>query len=180
MPQSPGPALAGLSADYLRRLEIRFHALVEIDLITGCHNWRGCCHSTGYGIFSIGGRSDGRHVSAHRVAWELVHGPIPPDKLIRHRHCHNRRCVNVEHLATGTHQENMSDMTGARRGHTKLTDKEAAIVPGLAMLEWAPKEIATALGASVCLIQFILNGTRRQNAVDAELDQEEQAHSGTP
>lgn len=42
-------------------------------------------------------RFNGRDCYAHRVAWEKVHGPIPPGMQIDHL-CRNRACVNVEHL----------------------------------------------------------------------------------
>jgi hypothetical protein len=48
--------------------------------------------------------------------WEEINGPIPTDKWVLHR-CHNKACVNPEHLYLGTHRENMQDM--ARSGVKK-------------------------------------------------------------
>lgn len=52
--------------------------------------WTGAPSAAGYGYFSFGGRK-GKRVPAHRVAYELVVGPIPPgldiDHLCRIRHC---------------------------------------------------------------------------------------------
>ncbi|UJQ86761.1 HNH endonuclease [Gordonia phage Jalebi] len=51
---------------------------------------------------------------AHREAWIQAHGPIPKGMVIRHT-CHNRRCINVDHLLLGTYKENTQDMFDANR-----------------------------------------------------------------
>jgi len=43
---------------------------------------------------------------AHRVAWELIRGPIPSDMTIDHL-CRNRGCVNPVHLEVVTATENI-------------------------------------------------------------------------
>jgi HNH endonuclease len=70
---------------------------------TDCWEWTGATRSGGYGVLRLGSRS----VSAHRFAWELTNGPIPPaiitpqgDKVgyfVTHV-CGNRRCVRPDHL----------------------------------------------------------------------------------
>jgi hypothetical protein len=60
----------------------------------GCFIWRGAVQSRGYGSVGVGG---GRTALAHRVAWELQRGPIPDGLTIDHL-CHNRRCLNVDHM----------------------------------------------------------------------------------
>lgn len=66
-----------------------------------CIVWTGSRKGKGYGSLRV----DGRMVLAHRYAWERVNGPIPEDRVIDHI-CHNKRCVNVEHLRFATLQEN--------------------------------------------------------------------------
>ena len=50
----------------------------------------------------------GRALGAHRVAWMLANGPIPPGMCVCH-HCDNPRCVELSHLFLGTMADNMRD-----------------------------------------------------------------------
>ena len=79
----------------------------------GCTVWTGTVDRCGYGRISVGCRM----AMAHRVAWELANGTIPPGMEVCHS-CDNRPCCNVAHLFLGTHQDNMTDMArkGRRRG----------------------------------------------------------------
>lgn len=103
--------------------EVKFWESVERS--EGCWVWAGARDRRprhGYGITRV----DGRNVGAHRVAWELTHGPIPSGQHVLHR-CDNPPCVNPAHLFLGTHQDNMRDMMakvrnarGERSGNAKL------------------------------------------------------------
>ncbi len=58
----------------------------------------------------------GRRAYAHRIAYELCVGPIPPGMKIDHvakRGCDHRNCVNPAHLEPVTQGENV------RRGNTQ-------------------------------------------------------------
>lgn len=59
-------------------------------------------------------RTKGKMRTAHRVAWELAHGEIPPGMQVDHA-CHVRACVNVAHLRLATRRENNFNRSGARR-----------------------------------------------------------------
>ena len=86
----------------------------------------GALSSDGYGKRKIGGKT----LRAHRVAYCEHHGVSLQDiagLVIMHR-CDNRACVNPQHLAIGSHQENMRDMVskgraakGERCGRAKLS-----------------------------------------------------------
>ena len=46
---------------------------------------------------------------AHRIAWQVWRGPIPPGIDVLHK-CDVRCCINPDHLFLGTHYDNMHDM----------------------------------------------------------------------
>lgn len=64
--------------------------------------WTGAADEYGYGMMRV----HGRHVPAHRYAWEREFGPIPDGMEVDHA-CRTPACVNVEHLRLATHAENM-------------------------------------------------------------------------
>lgn len=92
----------------------------------GCLEWQRCVQH-GYGIVMC----DGRNQKAHRVAWQIIHGPIPKGKCVLHR-CDNGKCVDAEsHLFIGTNKENTDDMLskgrdrrlqGSQHQNAKLTE----------------------------------------------------------
>jgi len=66
----------------------------------------------------IGRRVNGKQntMLAHRVAYELFKGPIPPGLFICHS-CDNPGCCNPNHLFIGTQQDNVQDMRNKNRGY---------------------------------------------------------------
>lgn len=79
------------------------------DLPGLCWGWTGAVQSRGYG--SVG--HNGRVVSTHRLAYELLVGPIPDDMTIDHL-CRNKRCANPQHLEVVTRRENTLRAQSAR------------------------------------------------------------------
>jgi hypothetical protein len=76
----------------------------------GCWEWTGPL-SRGYGVFGC----NGKHVKAHRYAWEDANdAPVPPGVHVLHD-CDNPRCVRPDHLHLGTHGDNMREMIARRR-----------------------------------------------------------------
>lgn len=69
---------------------------------SGCWIISGVTDRNSYGRI----KTDGRDLMAHRVAYELHVGPIPPGLVIDHI-CRNRACVNPDHLEPVTFRTNV-------------------------------------------------------------------------
>ena len=96
----------------------------------GCWIWTAGTNNKGYGKFKY----SGVWYLTHRISWEIHKGPIPDDLLVLHK-CHNRKCVNPNHLKLGTYQDNSDDMVLADRqakgednGRAKLTQEDVEII----------------------------------------------------
>ena len=96
--------------------DVRFWRMVQ--KTDGCWLWTASVTDMGYGRFNPTTSSKGRKVGAHRYAYELLVGPIPPGLMLDHichdpatcaggRTCPHRRCVNPSHLVPVTCRENL-------------------------------------------------------------------------
>jgi hypothetical protein len=96
---------------------MRFELQMAMFTDSGCYEWTGVRYKTGYGQFWWGKDEKGRYrnMKASRAAWLIYNGPITDGLFVLHK-CHNRACVNTNHLYLGTHQKNMKDRDEA--GHT--------------------------------------------------------------
>jgi hypothetical protein len=99
-------------------IDRRFWARVQVTG-AGCWLWQGARSASGYGNFKP---RRGLRVSAHRIAWELVHGAIPDGLCVLHR-CDVKPCVNPAHLWLGTIADNNADR--AAKGRSRHQDGEA-------------------------------------------------------
>lgn len=91
--------------------ETRFWAKVDRRGGPGaCWPWMASRNGWGYGDFKNGRRGH----RAHRLAWELTHGPIPDGLFVCHR-CDVPACCNPAHLFLGTPLDNVRDMDAKGR-----------------------------------------------------------------
>lgn len=74
----------------------------KVDLSGDCWEWTAGKLPAGYGRFKM----PNREALAHRVAYELLVGPIPAGLHIDHL-CRNPSCVRPEHLEPVTPAENV-------------------------------------------------------------------------
>lgn len=74
----------------------------KVDASGDCWEWTAATAGRGYGHLVVAGVD--RY--AHRVAWEMLVGPIPEGLQLDHL-CRNIRCVNPDHLEPVTRQENI-------------------------------------------------------------------------
>lgn len=136
----------------------------------GCWVWCGGRLTSGYGIISPPNSLRATHAAAvtHRVAWQLVNGPIPPGKLVLHR-CDVRACCRPSHLFLGDDKANMDDKYRKGRGHhargeraakAKLT--ETAVLDIRAERAKTPptplKELAARHGVSLVAVSYAAAG----------------------
>lgn len=93
----------------------------RVNKTDSCWIWTARTNDDGYGVLTVKHKPQ----YAHRLSWELAHGPIPDGLFV----CHdcpggdNPRCVNPAHLFLGTNRDNILDArtkgtlaTGDRHG----------------------------------------------------------------
>lgn len=88
----------------------------------GCWIWTGPTDSWGYGRvrLRVGGRR--RQVAAHRVVFELTHGPIRRGRVLDHL-CGTWACVRPSHLEPVSSAENVGRSVLRERDGWTLGDR---------------------------------------------------------
>jgi hypothetical protein len=104
----------------------RFWAKVE--KTEGCWLWTAATGGQmGYGTIGV---TRTRMMYAHRLSWEMHHGPIPIGSLVLH-HCDQPRCVRPDHLFLGTRADNMADMVAKGRQARGESHANARLTPDI-------------------------------------------------
>lgn len=151
----------------------RFWAQVDISAgEAGCWPWRGRIEpARGYGVVNPsghGGKVGGykgtkykRAEYAHRVAWMLTHGAVPPRRKVGHR-CRRNGCCNPRHVYLVSVWQRPQKSRGERKS-TRLTDADVRAIRQV----YATQPSATLTGlargyaVSISLIARIVHGERR-------------------
>jgi hypothetical protein len=80
----------------------------RVDKTPTCWLWQGAPMPNGYGKFFLGGKIK----AVHRLSWEAENGPVPEGMVIDHK-CHQKLCVNPDHLQAVTNSQNGQNRKGA-------------------------------------------------------------------
>lgn len=143
-----------------------FWSKIEItSSVKDCWNWAGAKKPSGYGNVRI----NSEYKLAHRVAFTIHNGEIPPGFIVCHI-CDNPSCCNPSHLMLGTYKSNAVDMLiknrqkkpeaasrGINNGMSKLNDKKVSEIRSLHASKTANQhQLAQNYGVSKSVIGSIL------------------------
>ena len=148
------------------KLSIEERLLVKAEWKGECLVWFGNKDPNGYGRIRYGGCAN---YPAHRLMYELKHGPIPDGLVLRHS-CDNPSCINDMHLTPGTQKQNVADMfergranraTGENHGRAKLTREQVEAirrryVPG--KRGFGTRSLAKEFGVAQSTLRAIVSG----------------------
>ncbi len=148
---------------------VRFYDKIDAGPGGGCHIWTGCKKRRGYGAIGV----DGKMKLAHRLSWQIHHGPIPKGDgahgmCVLHK-CDRPECVNPDHLFLGDHKANMADKTakgrnrglrGASHPRSKLTDQDVYEIRGRVASGEPRHSVAECFGITYATVGKIVTGRR--------------------
>lgn len=142
----------------------RFRAMIDADgpphpfdgRLGACHLWKGYLDPNGYGSYNRYSRGKSLPDRAHRIAWQHVHGPIPPGGWILHS-CDRRACVNVAHLRLGSPSDNTRDRL-LRKGSQSLTATQVREIRARKAAGEQQALIANAYGVGASAVSAIVLG----------------------
>lgn len=139
-------------ATAVQRIDQRSRPDYKIDHATGCWEWQKT-KLAGYGICCLG--------RAHRVYYELAHGPIPEGYDCHHR-CKNPGCVNPDHLeAVNPRVHDLEHFLNERAGIT--LDQAREIRQRMRDPSVKYLDIQAEYGIGESLVNYLLYGKRWQD-----------------
>jgi len=145
----------------------RFDANYRVDEESECWEWTGP-KGNGYGTITINYQSYG----AHRYSYRRFNGPIPDGAMICHK-CHNRSCVNPDHLYAGDAESNAQDAInigdwnapqGERNGRASFSNKDVVKIRECYANGETLSSIRDEYGGSLGSLSLIVNGERYLDA----------------
>tara|TARA_Y100000296_G_scaffold66371_1_gene78376 strand:+ start:2055 stop:2456 length:402 start_codon:yes stop_codon:yes gene_type:complete len=111
-------------------------------------------------------KRNGKYYDAHRWAYMCAYGPIPSGMVVRHS-CHNKKCVNPDHLSLGTQKENIMDSLKAGRLVRKLSQSDVDNLRNEADGSYGQHRVlAEKYGVSIHMVRKVLSGDRRTHRVE--------------
>lgn len=134
----------------------------------GCWEWVGARNWAGYGVIRVAGRQ----TRAHRIAYQLVIGPIPSGMNVLHS-CDNPPCVRPEHLRVGTQRDNLADaqergrkftpfrgrnQRGSANQGARLTEADIPVIRARLAASERHHEIAADYGVNRATISQVARG----------------------
>lgn len=138
----------------------------KVEKTDTCWIFRRSLNHAGYGQIHSSIRK--RPLLAHRVAYELTHGPIPDGLFVCHK-CDNPPCCNPDHLFLGTPADNREDQRqkdripyGVQHQNAVLSDDDVITILELGARRVPQQEIAHQFGVTQSLVSRLLSGQRRR------------------
>ncbi len=142
-----------------------------------CWLWTHRRHDFGYGMIRCRALSK-RHLYAHRVSWELAHGP-PGALFVLHR-CDNPQCVRPSHLFLGDQGDNVRDCVskgrsgdarnfGAANGRTVLSATDVARIREAHAGGASYRRLAREFGVTFAHIGRIVRRQQRTHHSDSDV-----------
>jgi hypothetical protein len=149
----------------ITRIPIAERLWSKVNKTETCWLWTASVSNAGYG--QLGDPIRRSMISAHRVAWEVTHGPIPIGQCVLHK-CDVKVCVNPDHLFLGTKAENTRDCISKGRfkpnkggefnRNSKLTNEQVREIKRHPRKRGFRQGLADKFGVSIACINGIRVG----------------------
>lgn len=146
-----------------REVQMFLDARCQLVPESGCWEWALQLDKHGYGKTSYLGKT----TYAHRLSYAAHVGRIDGPMCVLHK-CDNRKCINPDHLFTGTPADNAQDMMskgrqtrGEKNPRAKITSSDADEIRKIrAETGESHRRIASMFGISRVQVGRIIRGAR--------------------